>query len=103
VPRACGARGLDGGGNLFRRAISGSSMFRAGIRSLLADAEAGCFDMVLSEALDRISRDQEHVAAVFNPLRFAGVSIVTLSEGEINELHVGLKGTMTPCSSRTSP
>ncbi|MFT4182747.1 MAG: recombinase family protein [Rhizobium sp.] len=76
------------------RAISGSSMFRAGIRSLLADAQAGRFDMVLSEALDRISRDQEDVATVFKRLRFAGVSIVTLSEGEINELHVGLKGTM---------
>nr|WP_113866468.1 recombinase family protein [Brenneria salicis]NMN91453.1 DNA invertase Pin-like site-specific DNA recombinase [Brenneria salicis ATCC 15712 = DSM 30166]RBP62697.1 DNA invertase Pin-like site-specific DNA recombinase [Brenneria salicis ATCC 15712 = DSM 30166]RLM30664.1 resolvase [Brenneria salicis ATCC 15712 = DSM 30166] len=76
------------------RAISGSSMFRAGIRALLADAQAGRFDMVLSEALDRISRDQEDVAAVFKRLRFAGVSIVTLSEGEINELHVGLKGTM---------
>ncbi|MEF2074926.1 recombinase family protein, partial [Consotaella aegiceratis] len=76
------------------RAISGSSMIRAGIQSLLADAQAGRFDMVLSEALDRISRDQEDVAAVFKRLRFAGVSIVTLSEGEINELHVGLKGTM---------
>ena len=76
------------------RAISGSSMIRAGIQSLLADAQAGRFDMVLSEALDRISRDQEDVAAVFKRLRFAGISIVTLSEGEINELHVGLKGTM---------
>lgn len=27
-------------------------------------------------------------------LRFAGVQIVTLAEGEISELHVGLKGTM---------
>jgi hypothetical protein len=50
--------------------------------------------MVLSEALDRISRDQEDVAGVFKRLRFANVKIVTLSEGEINELHVGLKGTM---------
>ncbi|WP_149575264.1 recombinase family protein [Xanthobacter oligotrophicus] len=76
------------------RAISGSSMIRAGIQALLADAQAGRIDIVLSEALDRISRDQEDVAAVFKRLRFAGVSIVTLSEGEINELHVGLKGTM---------
>src|SRR5690606_19107322 len=76
------------------RAISGSSMFRAGIRALLADAQAGRFDMVLSEALDRISRDQEDVAGVFKRLRFADVTLFTLSEGEINELHVGLKGTM---------
>jgi hypothetical protein len=27
-------------------------------------------------------------------MRFAGVSIVTLSEGDISELHIGLKGTM---------
>lgn len=76
------------------RAISGASMIRSGIQSLLADAQAGRFDMVLSEALDRISRDQEDVAGVFKRLRFAGVTIFTLSEGEINELHVGLKGTM---------
>jgi site-specific DNA recombinase len=73
------------------RAISGASLIRSGIQSLLADAQADRFDMVLSEALDRISRD---VAGVFKRLRFAGVTIFTLSEGEINELHVGLKGTM---------
>ncbi|GLK82855.1 hypothetical protein GCM10017653_09240 [Ancylobacter defluvii] len=49
---------------------------------------------MLSEALDRINRDQEDVAAVFKRMRFAGVRLVTLSEGEISELHVGLKGTM---------
>ena len=76
------------------RAISGASLIRSGIQELLADAQTGRFDMVLSEALDRISRDQEDVAAVFKRLRFAGVSIVTLAEGEISELHVGLKGTM---------
>lgn len=76
------------------RAISGASLIRSGIQSLLADAQAGRFDMVLSEALDRLSRDQEDVAGVFKRLRFAGVTIFTLSEGEINELHVGLKGTM---------
>ncbi len=50
--------------------------------------------MVLAEALDRLSRDQEDVAALFKQLRFAGVRLVTLAEGEISELHVGLKGTM---------
>lgn len=76
------------------RAISGASLIRTGIQSLLADAQAGRFDIVLSEALDCISRDQEDVAGVFKRLRFADVTIFTLSEGEINELHVGLKGTM---------
>lgn len=44
--------------------------------------------------MDRISRDQADVATFFKHLKFAGVPIVTLAEGEISELHVGLKGTM---------
>src|SRR5258708_26966888 len=55
---------------------------------------AGAFDVVVSEALDRLSRDQEDVAALYKHLSFAGVKLVTTAEGEINELHVGLKGTM---------
>jgi hypothetical protein len=35
------------------------------------------------------------VAAFYKQLTFAGVRIITLAEGEINELHVGLKGTMS--------
>ena len=75
--------------------ISGASMIlRPGIQMLLQDAQAGKFDMVLAEALDRISRDQADVATLFKHLKFAGVPVVTLAEGEISELHVGLKGTM---------
>ena len=47
--------------------------------------------MVLAEAPDRVSRDQADVAVLYKHLRFAGVPIVTLAEGGINELHVGLK------------
>ncbi|WP_319798705.1 recombinase family protein [Nitrobacter sp.] len=75
--------------------ISGASMIlRPGVQMLLQDAQAGQFDVVMAEALDRISRDQADVATLFKHLKFAGVPIVTLSEGEISELHVGLKGTM---------
>ena len=75
--------------------ISGASMIlRPGIQALLQGAQAGQFDIVLAEALDRISRDQADVATFYKHLKFAGVPIVTLSEGEISELHVGLKGTM---------
>ena len=76
-------------------AVSGASVIlRPGVQALLADARAGAFDVVLSEALDRVSRDQADVAMLFKHLRFAGVTIVTPAEGEITELHVGLKGTM---------
>ncbi len=82
-------------GTFHDAAISGASMIlRPGIQQLLQDAQRGMFDMVMAEALDRISRDQADVATLFKHLRFAGVPIVTLAEGEISELHVGLKGTM---------
>jgi site-specific DNA recombinase len=76
-------------------AISGSSMIlRPGVQKLLADAQAGKFDIVVAEALDRISRDQADIATFYKHLQFARVPLVTLAEGEISELHVGLKGTM---------
>jgi len=76
-------------------AISGASLIlRPGIRQLLTDARAGQFEIVLAEALDRLSRDQEDIAGLFKRPRFADVGIVTLSEGKVDELHVGLKGTM---------
>jgi site-specific DNA recombinase len=75
-------------------AVSGASLLRPGIQMLLSDAIAGKFDVIVAEALDRLSRDQEDIAGIFKRLSFAGVKIVTLSEGEINHLHIGLKGTM---------
>ncbi len=76
------------------RGQSGASTLRAGYQKLLEDARAGRFDVVVAEALDRLSRDQEDVAGLYKRLQFAGVQLVTISEGRINELHVGLKGTM---------
>ena len=75
-------------------AISGASTLRHGYQRMLTDARAGKFDILIAEALDRLSRDQEDIAGLFKQLTFAGVRLITLSEGEINELHVGLKGTM---------
>jgi site-specific DNA recombinase len=76
------------------RAISGASLLRPAIQELIADAMKGRFQIVLSEAMDRLSRDQEDIAGLFKRMAFAGVKIVTLSEGEVTNLHVGLKGTM---------
>ena len=75
-------------------AVSGASMMRPGVQMLMQDAAAGKFNIVLSEALDRLSRDQEDVAAIFKRMQFAEIKIVTLSEGEVSPLHIGLRGTM---------
>jgi site-specific DNA recombinase len=75
-------------------AMSGASRLRPGYQKLLEDARGGAFDVVIAEALDRLSRDQEDIAGLYKHLTFLGVRIITLSEGEVSELHVGLKGTM---------
>jgi DNA invertase Pin-like site-specific DNA recombinase len=76
-------------------AISGGNLSnRPGMLSLLEAARRGAFDVVVAEALDRLSRDQEDIAGIFKRLNHGEIQILTLSEGEVNELHVGLKGTM---------
>ncbi|MEL7471576.1 MAG: recombinase family protein [Pseudomonadota bacterium] len=76
-------------------AISGGSLkARAGMQALLTAAQAGRIDVVYAEALDRVSRDQEDIAAIYKRLAHADVHLITLAEGEISELHIGLKGTM---------
>ena len=76
------------------RAMSGASRFRPNYQQLLQDATEQKFQFIIAEALDRLSRDQEDLAALYKHLTFHEVVLITLSEGLINELHVGLKGTM---------
>lgn len=75
--------------------ISGESLLtRKGIQKLLSDARDDQFDIVISEALDRLSRDTEGTAHIFKQLSFCDVRLVTLSEGEVDDMTVGFKGTM---------
>jgi hypothetical protein len=67
---------------------------RPGFQAMMREALQKKFDIVMAEALDRFSRDQEDTAGLFKRLTFAGVNIVTLAEGDITHLHIGLKGTM---------
>ena len=76
------------------RAISGASAIRPGYQAMLEAVQSGTVDVVLAESLDRLSRDQEDIAALFKRLRFLGVKLVTVGEGEVGDLHVGLKGAM---------
>ena len=53
-------------------AMSGATTLRPGYQAMLEAAREAGFDVVVAEALDRLSRDQEDVAALFKRLQFAG-------------------------------
>jgi site-specific DNA recombinase len=65
---------------------------RDGLITLMQEAKAGRFQVVIVECLDRISRDQEDLPAVYKRLSFAGVEIHTLNEGLATPMNVGLRG-----------
>ena len=97
--RACsaeiGRQGWQAGPAYADHAVSGSTALRRGYQDLLDGVVRRSFHIIVAEALDRPSRDQEDLAALYKRCTFAGIRIFTLAEGWINELHVGLKGTMS--------
>ena len=97
--RICRERAVREGWSVYREysdsGISGASLIRPGIQKLLQDALDGRFD-------DRCrpnrstgypaTRRTSRISSSGSALPAGGSS--PLSEGEINELHIGLKGTM---------
>jgi site-specific DNA recombinase len=77
-------------------AMSGSSVHgRFAFQRMVEDAKRGRFDVILTEDLDRLSRNQADQAGLYERLTFLGVGMVTVADGAINEMHIGLKGTMS--------
>lgn len=89
------AEGWEVAGVYQDKALSGANMMRPGLQSMLSAAFDHQFDIVLTESIDRLSRDQEDIAHMHKRLRFRNIAIISLMEGEISELHIGLKGTMS--------
>lgn len=91
-----GRLGLDGPFATFAdRGLSGASMAtRDQLQALLALVRGRRVHIVVSEALDRLSRDQADIAIIHRTIKAAGARLLTISEGEVDALHIGLKGTM---------
>ena len=62
---------------------------------MVADARLGSFTVILAEDLDRLSRNQADIAGLYEQRTFAEVAIETVADGAVNEMHIGLKGTMS--------
>ncbi|WP_159587130.1 recombinase family protein [Chelativorans xinjiangense] len=75
------------------RARSGGSVLgRDGLLHLLDRAREHGFDVLVVEALDRLSRDMEDLAGIHKRLTFLGIEIRAVHEGLINTVVVGLRG-----------
>ncbi len=76
------------------RAISGSTMDRPGLQNLLSDVTNRRFDVVLAEGMDRLSRDLGDVDRIYKRLKFLRIKAVTIADGDLGPMHIGMKGTM---------
>ena len=75
------------------RARSGGSILgRDGLAALMEDAKSGHFEVLIVEALDRLSRDMEDLAGLHKRLSFLNIEIRAVHEGTVNSVLVGLRG-----------
>jgi site-specific DNA recombinase len=75
-----------------RARSGGSVMGREGLLRMLDQARERSFDVVIVEALDRLSRDMEDLAGIHKRLSFLGIEIRAVHEGVANTVLVGLRG-----------
>lgn len=73
-------------------AISGGSAHRPEFQKLKLEAEANLFDVVLSESIDRLSRNLAVTAGLHEELSFLNIRLFTIHHGEITKMHVALMG-----------
>jgi site-specific DNA recombinase len=92
--RAHAAReGLDVTGVYEDKARSGAAVFgRDGLMRLMDAARERAFEVVLVEALDRLSRDMEDLAGIHKRLSFLGIEIRAVHDGIADAILVGIRG-----------
>ena len=74
-------------------AQSGATRFqRLGLRRVLRAAEAGAFDILLTERPDWLSRKIADMAAINDELKYARVRWFTVTLSEMNAMHIGFMG-----------
>ncbi len=88
---------LDGKVIIFRdKVISGSALQnRPDALNLLHAVKGGKVAFVVTEGLDRLSRDLENMAAIYKICQYHEVEIFTSREGKVNKMHIGFTGTIS--------
>ena len=65
---------------------------RDGLKRLMDAARERAFDVVVVEALDRLSRDMADLANIYKRLTFLGIEIRGVNDGTADSILVGLRG-----------
>jgi len=79
-------------------ALSGASTAnRPGLKELLAEIAASRISILITESLDRLSRDQADLALIYRATKMHSVRLITASEGEVMAgsqgiLQIGMRG-----------
>ena len=75
------------------KARSGASVIgRDGLMQLMDAARQQMFDVLVVEALDRLSRDMEDLAGIHKRLSFQGIQIQAVHDGTADSILIGIRG-----------
>lgn len=75
--------------------LTGYSDHRPRYQELLHAIKGGLIDIVVAENIERLTRDGEHSAQLEKLCAFHDVKIMTIIDGEVNALSMGLKSIMS--------
>ncbi len=92
--RHCEAMGWEVVSAYSDAAFTGATVLRPEYQRLLQDAERGVFDIVVVEAVDRLSRRLADLANFHDIVEFRKVRLFATDRGEINGLMIGILGAM---------
>jgi len=73
-------------------AVSGAIRDRAGYQAMLVAIRSHAVDVVMAEALDRLSRDEVETISLRRLCGFHRVKLFTLADGEVTKITANLKG-----------
>src|SRR5258708_20548394 len=86
------------------KARSGASVFgRDGLMQLMDAARQRLFDVVIVEALDRLSRDMEDLAGLHKRLSFQGIEIQAVHDGTADPILIGIRGLLCQIQRENGP
>ena len=89
-------RGFTIVGSYRDEGVSGASVInRPGLADLMQNALSGAFDILICEALDRLSRHQADLHSLRRDLEFHDITIHTVQDGEVSPVQAGIKGMMS--------